>query len=197
MSDIRVIAEGLTYENILRDGSPCPRFEMNEGTVLKLPQYTQAEENARSRILRQICSRLDGKGANIYSCTTEVLLLADSTYEPEDIDTVVQPAISVLLADDPERYHPRGIYGAPDLVVEFVSEGTAIYTLMDKLHLYSLVGVPELWVFCVEEKRVVKYAREPGAGWLRYIYTYKPEDAFVSESLPSVHLDLEEIFDGL
>jgi Uma2 family endonuclease len=59
---------------------------------------------------------------------------------------VVQPDVVVILAEHADRITSAGIVGAPDLVVEIASPGTATYDRDTKLHAYERAGVPEYWI---------------------------------------------------
>ena len=71
-------------------------------------------------------SNLRGKPCEVFSAPFDVRLPVKSK-KHEDIDTVVQPDISVVC--DPEKLDDLGGIGAPDLIVEILSrqqpEGTA------------------------------------------------------------------------
>ena len=55
------------------------------------------------------------------------------------VDTVVQP--DLLVVCDPAKLDDRGIVGAPDLVIEILSESTGARDLDVKLRLYEKHGV--------------------------------------------------------
>ncbi len=61
-------------------------------------------------------------------------------------DTVVQPDIVVVLSANLDRITPSRIIGAPDLVVEILSPGTAGYDRREKQDAYARAGVGEYWV---------------------------------------------------
>ncbi len=61
-------------------------------------------------------------------------------------DMLVQPDICVLLNEHNERFTPSRIIGAPDLVVEIASPGTACYDRTLKKDAYAYSGVPEYWL---------------------------------------------------
>ena len=60
----------------------------------------------------------------------------------EDVETVVQPDISVFC--DEKKLDERGGNGAPDLVVEILSPTTASKDLKEKFLLYERAGVKEV-----------------------------------------------------
>jgi Uma2 family endonuclease len=65
--------------------------------------------------------------------------------QPEDeVDTVVQPDIVVFC--DPEMARPRGVWGAPDWIVEILSPHTSRRDMKEKLELYEQSGVKEYWI---------------------------------------------------
>ena len=61
-------------------------------------------------------------------------------------DTVVQPDIVVVLSANLDRITPSRIIGAPDLVVEILSPGTAGYDRREKQDAYARSGVGEYWI---------------------------------------------------
>lgn len=73
----------------------------------------------------------------------------------EDIITVVQPDLSVIC--DASKLDDRGCKGAPELVVEIISPGTAKKDLIYKLQLYEKQRVPEYWVVHPHERTVMVY----------------------------------------
>lgn len=60
--------------------------------------------------------------------------------------TVVQPDLLVVLAEHTARIGEQAVSGAPDLVIEVASPGTATYDRDDKRHAYERAGVPEYWI---------------------------------------------------
>ncbi len=59
---------------------------------------------------------------------------------------VVQPDVCVLLNESSDKFTPSRIIGAPDLVVEVVSPGTANYDRSTKYTAYARAGVKEYWI---------------------------------------------------
>jgi len=65
-------------------------------------------------------------------------------------DTVVQPDLVVVC--DPDKVTGRGVEGAPDLVAEILSPGTAGRDLTRKRWLYEAAGVKEYLILDPEEE---------------------------------------------
>jgi len=61
-------------------------------------------------------------------------------------NVVVQPDVVVVLAANQGIIAPERIIGAPDLVVEIASPGTATYDRSKKLAAYERAGVHEYWI---------------------------------------------------
>lgn len=62
----------------------------------------------------------------------------------DENDNYVEPDITVIC--DPEKIHPKGCVGVPDLVVEVLSPATALKDKRVKLRRYRLSGVREYWI---------------------------------------------------
>jgi Uma2 family endonuclease len=67
---------------------------------------------------------------------------------------VVQPDVLVLLNKNLEKIAARRIVGAPDLVVEVVSPGTALYDRLNKFEAYAQAEVEEYWIVHPEMQTV-------------------------------------------
>jgi Uma2 family endonuclease len=87
----------------------------------------------------------------------------DVRFSNEDgsIYSVVQPDICIIC--DPSKIDERGCLGAPDLIVEILSEGTAKYDWNDKFNLYEKYGVREYWIVHPKAKTINAFViRENG-----------------------------------
>lgn len=72
-----------------------------------------------------------------------------------DDKTMVEP--DVLIVCDRSKIINRCIIGAPDFVVEVLSESTRRKDVVTKLEKYSKSGVREYWMVDAKKKRVVTY----------------------------------------
>ncbi|MEO8972826.1 MAG: Uma2 family endonuclease [Ktedonobacteraceae bacterium] len=61
-------------------------------------------------------------------------------------DMVVQPDVLVVLNTNLDKVLDSRIIGAPDLVVEVASPGTATRDRREKYDAYAMAGVPEYWI---------------------------------------------------
>ena len=71
---------------------------------------------------------------------------------PDDVDTVVEPDISVIC--DKNKLDKHGCKGAPDMVIEVLSPSTLRHDRFVKLALYQQAGVREYWVVEPETRTV-------------------------------------------
>ena len=81
--------------------------------------------------------------------------LPESDERDELIETVVQPDLVVIC--DKEKLDRRGCRGAPDLIVEILSPGTAAKDLKVKLDRYERAGVREYWIVDPAEQMVMVF----------------------------------------
>jgi len=86
------------------------------------------------------------------------VFLDDDTLEEGQTPTVVQP--DVLVVCDPDKVKDDGIHGAPDFVVEVLSDSTANKDLGVKKQMYESRGVREYWIVQPEGATVFQYLLE-------------------------------------
>jgi Uma2 family endonuclease len=124
-------------------------------------------------------------------------------------DTVIPDALIVCERD---KIKPDGIYGAPDLIVEVLSPGTAKRDKGYKKDLYERCGVKEYWIVDISNLSIEVYLINNGKYELDDVYLIYPDyllkkmkreekDAIAYEFKTSLFGDLtikvKDVFDGM
>ena len=81
----------------------------------------------------------------------------------------------VMIVCDPEKIKEDGVYGAPDLVVEVLSPGTARYDRGRKKDIYEKARVREYWLVNPVDKSVEQWLFRGGRFVLNNIYSVYPD----------------------
>jgi Uma2 family endonuclease len=111
---------------------------------------------------------------------------------PRDI---VIPDLLVVLAGHEARIQDDCIVGAPDLVVEVLSPGTARRDLGAKRSLYEHSGVGEYWIVDpIGEKAIVYVLAGIGDGAFRFHGSFGRHEHLRSAILPELEISLDEVF---
>jgi Uma2 family endonuclease len=113
-----------------------PRCELVYGRLLVTPAPTARHQHVVGRLFSILLACADRHGDQVLASPIDVAL-ADHT--------VVQPDVAYVRAARTSIVRDR-IEGAPDLVVEVLSPGTARRDLGEKLRLYADAGVAEYWI---------------------------------------------------
>ncbi|TAL36221.1 MAG: Uma2 family endonuclease, partial [Spirochaetes bacterium] len=108
-----------------------------------------------------------------------------------EITTVVQPDISVVC--DAKKLDERGCLGAPDLVVEIVSPGTAAKDMREKQALYETHGVKEYWIIHPLEETLMVFYRGKDKLYSRPVI-YSPPDTVKVKTLKGLSVNLTDLF---
>jgi Uma2 family endonuclease len=103
--------------------------------------------------------------------------------------TVVQPDL-IYLSPDRRSFLQDRINGAPDLLVEILSPGTARRDRGEKLELYARSDVREYWIVDPAEKHIEFLINEGG----RFVVTPPERGAIRSRALPGLELPLVEFW---
>ncbi len=104
--------------------------------------------------------------------------------------SVVQPDL-IYLSQGRTHLVQEKVEGAPDLVVEVLSPGTARRDRGDKLALYAESGICEYWIVDPEERQIEFLVLHDG----RYTVALPKGSSYSSEVLPEIALDLEQFWD--
>src|SRR5690554_4705218 len=108
----------------------------------------------------------------------------------KDTKNIFQPDLYIIC--DLEKIHRRGCMGAPDLVVEILSPGTAAKDLGLKRDLYEEYGVKELWIVHPNDGTVVVHVLENGR--YRVLPIFAKGQILQSSTFPKLKLDLDDVF---
>jgi Uma2 family endonuclease len=103
----------------------------------------------------------------------------------------VQP--DVLVVCDPDKVKSRGIFGAPDLIIEILSPSSGRRDRWDKKALYEKYGVKEYLLFDPDGKYAEQYVLEE-SGKFSSGEAFDQEAKMILNSLDGLELPLDEIF---
>ena len=128
------------------------RIEIIGGEAFLMAAPSSKHQEISMEISRQLANFLVGKPCRVYPAPFNVRLFEKDGDAPEDVDTVVEPDISVIC--DRSKIDARGCKGAPDLIVEILSPSSLRNDRLVKLRLYQRAGVREYWIADPENKTV-------------------------------------------
>lgn len=107
---------------------------------------------------------------------------------------VVEPDLIVLVDNGAWTVGPKRVHGAPDLVVEVVSEGNRRHDEIRKKAIYEANGVHEYWIVDPEIELVKIYRREGNAFVRTAEISTETGGVITSPLLPAFALDVKAIF---
>lgn len=126
------------------------RAELIDGVIYDMSAPSLAHQAVSAEIfsqLRDYIAEKKGK-CKVFFAPVDVKLDCDDK-------TMVQP--DILVNCDKEKMVNKCIMGAPDFVIEILSESTRRKDMFLKLHKYEAAGVREYWMVDAEKLRVIVY----------------------------------------
>ena len=183
MSSAVIEIKKYTYEDYLKTPDD-ERYELIEGDLIMTPSPMTKHQ------------RISGKiGFELIKYVTENNL-GEVFYAPYDVlfddENVVQPDILFVSKDRLDIIGEKNIQGAPDIIVEIISESSAYRDMVQKKKLYARFGVKEYWIVIPEEESIEMYILKEKT--YRIYKTYEKDDILESPSLKSLRIKLKEIF---
>lgn len=147
------MAEALTWDE-------QDRIELIDGYPVMMAPPSRVHQKISGELFGQLRDYLKGKKCEIYHAPFAVRLFERDGERPEDVDTLVEPDISVVC--DPSKLDDIGCKGAPDLVMEILSPSTTRHDKFTKFNLYQRAGVREYWIVDPADKSVQVFVLEDG-----------------------------------
>jgi Uma2 family endonuclease len=154
-----------------------PRCELIWGSFYVSPSPSALHQMVLVQLLRHLLDLAEPAGALVLPAPLDVLLGDHSA---------VQPDLIYLSADRRHLVRER-VEGAPDLLVEIVSPGTARRDRGDKIRLYAEAGVREYWIVDPGERQIQFLVNRGG----RFEVALAVGGTYRSPALAEVTLGLE------
>jgi Uma2 family endonuclease len=161
------------------------RYEILEGDLQMSPSPSARHQQAVGSlfdILLRICKSRDL--GRIFVAPFDVILSETDVVQPDIL--FVSKARTALIQE-------RGVFGAPDLVVEVLSPATAERDRTVKAKLYARAGVKELWLADPEEKSIE--ILELGADGFRRRQLARAGETAASGIVPDFRADVAAVFE--
>lgn len=167
------------------------RAELIDGTpVMMAPPPSSTHQEISGALFAQLYNYLDGKQCRVYAAPFAVRLFEKDGDSPEDVDTMVEPDLSVIC--DRSKIDKQGCKGAPDMVIEILSPSTRRHDRLVKMDIYQRAGVREYWIVNPEDKTVQVYTLNDGI--LRPHEDYGQEDVAKVNVLDGCFIELSKVF---
>lgn len=189
------MSDNLAYQEELRE-------ELIAGEVVAMsPRPTFNHNRVASRIYWAFENYLKDKRCTVIADGTDLYLSEKDRFIPD-----------MMVVCDRDKIKRDGVHGAPDLVVEVLSPGTAKNDRLHKKAVYGSSGVREYWLVDPENRTIEQYLPQDGRLELNAVYVSYSEDAlermteeersavethFQSSLYDDFDISLDEIFSGL
>ena len=181
--------ERYTYADYLLWSGP-ERYELLDGEAVMMAPPSTVHQLISGELMRQFSNYLEGKKCIAIAAPFGVRLFEKDGEHPEDVQTVVEPDLSIIC--DRDKLDERGCKGAPDLTLEILSPSNARHDLLVKLNLYQKAGVREYWVVSPEQKTVQVFLHNGSSLQLQEVYG--PKDIAKVNVLDGCFIELGKVF---
>ena len=146
---------GLTYADYCALPDDGLRYEIVDGLLFAEPSPRRAHQKAVGNLFAILHAHVRAHGlGEVYVAPFDVIL---------DPRTTVVPDLVFVVRDRLKIVAERGVEGAPDLLVEVLSPGTARRDRVRKLNAYARYGVRHYWLLDPEAKTVEAFELVDGA----------------------------------
>ena len=177
----------LTYADYLLFPEDGKRHELMDGEHYMTPAPNTRHQRISSNLHRMIAPHVHaGRLGLLLAAPTDVVL--------SDVD-VVQPDLIFVTASRVPTIQEKAIHGAPDLLIEILSETTRKIDERLKRNLYERHGVSEYWLVDPEVETIKVYRLTQS----RYICSSelakKSNGILSTPLLPGLELRLSDIFE--
>lgn len=165
-------------------------IELLEGTPIMMAPPSRAHQEISGALFAQLHNYLEGKKCRVYAAPFAVRLFERPGDQPENVDTLVEPDLSVVC--DPDKLDDIGCKGAPDLIIEVLSPSTQRHDRLTKYNLYERAGVPEYWIVSPDERTVQVSVLTDGR--YRVLEVYTAQDVAKVHVLDGCFIELSRVF---
>jgi Uma2 family endonuclease len=184
VKDMVRIEPTLSYEHLRQLPEDGNRYEILEGRLAATP----APSTRHQRIVTRLCGMLlraeqAGYGT-VFVAPTDVVL--------HPVEAAVEPDVLFVSAQRTEIITEMKIEGAPDLIIEVLSDSTRERDLGVKLRQYARHGVRWYWVVDPDKQHVRIFTWRDGA--YEEHASLGPADRLESPLFPTITSPVRELF---
>jgi Uma2 family endonuclease len=175
----------LTYDDLCLLPADGKRREIIEGELFVTPSPLTPHQRAAIRLGAILWKFVDDhKLGEVFAAPFDVVFSQFDVVEPDLL--FISNARSHILTG-------KNVQGAPDLVIEILSESTARVDRTTKLKLYGKSGVQEYWIIDTDGPAADIYRRGPGG--LEHVAHLSGNDDLSSPLFPGFSLPLKRLTD--
>jgi len=171
-------------------------LELIKGKIMLMSPAPNVEhQRIERKLLVKIDRHLNGKKCEVFSAPFDVRLYdrKKSILASKDIHTVVQPDLCVVC--NPGTLDKQGCNGAPDWIIEIVSQGNSKRDMQIKYRLYQESGVQEYWLVYPGQHAIHQFVLDD-QGLYQLKNMYADDDQATPALFPELAIDLTEIFEA-
>ncbi|WP_039764452.1 MULTISPECIES: Uma2 family endonuclease [unclassified Caldicellulosiruptor] len=142
------------------------RVELIEGVIYDMspaPSRVHQEIVIELATLIKNYLKSSNKPCKLYTAPFDVVLTEEGQDEKQAIN-VVQPDISIIC--DKRKLTDKGCVGAPEMIIEVVSESNFSHDYIRKLNLYTQFKVKEYWIVNPKNQTILVYRLKDNEDYL-------------------------------
>jgi len=172
----------LTYDDLLQlPEEEGKHYEIIDGELLVNASPVPRHQRIVGNLYYAVRAYVETHGGEVFVSPLDVLF---------DRHNVVEPDILVIKVDRTSIVGPKNIQGAPNLVIEVLSDGSRRKDEVQKRKLYDRFGVDEYWIVD-PELELVKIYRRTAAAFERVA---EEGGTITTPLLPEFALDVRKLF---
>ena len=163
------------------------RWEIIDGEAYMMASPGVSHQRIIGRMFRKIADFLEGKPCEVFISPFDVRLNHDKAD-----NIIVQPDLLVI-CDREKIANGKNCEGAPDMVVEVLSESSRSMDFVKKFNNYLIYGVKEYWIIDPNEKILHAHTLHQGQGQY-FTHVFGEEDTAPVRILDGLEIVLSDIF---
>jgi Uma2 family endonuclease len=176
-------SERLTYDDLKKIPPDLNRYELIEGELFVAPAPNIEHQRKGFRVAKRVSDHAERNDlGEVFIAPCDVVLAPGTVLEP-DIIFVSKARQSIV--------KEGCIEGAPDLVVEVLSDSSRTIDRFVKRDRYAEFGVPEYWLLDPFEPRIEVLRLE--AGKYRVAGSFGPGDTLESLTFPGLQIPVSSL----